>query len=318
MTSNVYPLVTIGIPTYNRADGYLKQTLASALNQTYQNFEIIVSDNCSPDHTESVVKSFSDPRIRYFRHSENIGANNNFNFCLEQASGDYFLLFHDDDLIDTDFVETCMKAANYSTATGIVRTGTRVIDSDGRVLEELPNMVGGLSTEDFFMGWFTGKTALFLCSTLFNTKLLKEMGGFNSKHQLFQDVIAEAQLAARFGRVDVQEVKASFRRHPETRTFSHKVIEWCEDSLMVLDVMCDLVPEDKVPAIKNQGMRFLCGRNYSRVSAIDSPVKRFFTYLSVYRMFNYRLFPPIFPKKPLRRGIRYAKRKMDQLLASGG
>jgi glycosyltransferase involved in cell wall biosynthesis len=74
MTKSSQPLVTIAMPTYNRADGFLKQALQSAVSQTYANIEIIVSDNCSTDNTESVVKEMKDPRIRYFKHSENMGA----------------------------------------------------------------------------------------------------------------------------------------------------------------------------------------------------------------------------------------------------
>ena len=59
-----FPLVTIAIPTYNRADGYLKEAIQSALDQTYPNLEIIVSDNCSIDDTESIVKCLSEPDIR--------------------------------------------------------------------------------------------------------------------------------------------------------------------------------------------------------------------------------------------------------------
>ncbi len=105
-------LVTIAIPTYNRADNYLKQALSSAVGQTYRNIEIIVSDNCSTDNTESVAKNFKDSRIRYFRQKENIGSNNNCNFCLEHANGIYFLLFFDDDLIDHNFTEACINAIN--------------------------------------------------------------------------------------------------------------------------------------------------------------------------------------------------------------
>ena len=99
MEHSTYPLVTIAIPTYNRANGYLKNAIECALKQTYRNIEVVISDNCSSDNTEEVVKGYTDPRIRYFRQSANIGANNNFNFCLEKAQGSYFLLFHDDDSI---------------------------------------------------------------------------------------------------------------------------------------------------------------------------------------------------------------------------
>ena len=287
MTKNSQPLVTIAIPTYNRADSYLKQALESAVNQTYQNIEIIVSDNCSTDNTEAVVKGFSDPRIRYFRQARNIGANNNFNFCLEQARGAYFLLFQDDDLIDADFIDVCMKGANYDTDVGIIRAGIRRIDSHGNVLSESPNLVGGLSTEEFFLAWFAGKTPMHLCSTLFNTERLREIGGFNSKHQLFQDVLAEVQLAARFGRVDVEDIKASFRKHASQTSVSSKVSSWCEDSLLLLDAMCDLVSDGKKELVRSEGKKFFTGHNYRIARTIESPVDRFFAYLIVLKNFGY-------------------------------
>lgn len=289
MTSDVHPLVTIAIPTYNRADNYLRQALESALSQTYQHIEIIVSDNHSTDNTEAVVKNLSDPRMRYFRQAENIGANNNFNFCLEQAKGDYFSLLQDDDMIDSDFVDVCMRAADYDTDIGIIRTGMRRIDSHGKVIAETRNLVGGLSTEDFFLGWFAGKTPMHLCSTLFNTKRLKEIDGFDSKHQPFQDVFAEVQLAARWGRVDVEDIKATFRQHPSQSTVSAKVGSWCEDSLALLDVMCDLVSDEKKALVRSEGMWFFIGHNYSMAGRVKSPIDRFVAYLTVFKKFDYPL-----------------------------
>ena len=53
LKETTYPLITIAIPTYNRADNYLKQAIQCAINQTYSNVEIVISDNCSMDNTES-------------------------------------------------------------------------------------------------------------------------------------------------------------------------------------------------------------------------------------------------------------------------
>lgn len=286
-------LVTIGIPTYNRADRYMRDALRSALAQTYSNLEIIVSDNCSKDGTTELVNSFNDPRIRYFRHEKNIGANNNFNFALNQAKGKYFLLLQDDDLIDADFIETCMRSVDPTTEVGIIRTGTRIIDHTGRILNETPNMVEGLSTEDFFRGWFSGKTTLYLCSTLFNTKLLKGIGGFGSKHNLFQDVMAEAELAARFGRIDVCDVKASFRKHDSEMTFSAAVGSWCEDSLILLEQMCEILPEEKRQQIRKEGMCFFSRINYGRAAAVKSLSGQYRAYGTVWKYFGFRHFPPV-------------------------
>ena len=312
MDNNYRPLVTIAIPTYNRADGYLREALESALSQTYEKIEIVVSDNCSMDNTESVVRSFSDSRIQYFRQPTNIGANNNFNFCVQVAKGEYFLLLHDDDLIDHDFIDVCLRKANYATNYGIIRTGTRIINGKGYVVEEFPNNVGGLSTVEFFRGWFAGKTVLYLCSTLFNTKGLKEIGGFKSKHNLFQDVVAEVQLAARFGRVDIRDVKASFRKHDMEMTFSVKVSMWCEDSLELLELMCDLV-SDRQDIIRDEGFHFFARLNYGRARAVRPTVQRMIAYLIVFRMFKYKYLPPIFLfslRNPVYRMLRSVKRSM--------
>jgi len=290
MDHNTFPLVTIAIPTYNRANGYLRNAIECALKQTYQNIEVVVSDNCSSDNTGEIVKGYADPRIRYFRQEANIGANNNFNYCLDKAHGSYFLLFHDDDLIDSDFVETCIKSLVNRADVGIIQTGTRVIDVGGNVLREIPNRVGDASIEDFFRGWFAGRTALYLCSTLFNTGRLREIGGFRSKHNLFQDVFAEVQLAALYGRVGIRDVKASFRKHTGEMTFAAKVLDWCEDSICLLDVMCALLPE-KEKTLRSEGLPFFAKLNYNRAKAVKNPLRRIAAYIMVFKQFRYRYLP---------------------------
>ena len=282
----MYPLVTIGIPTYNRANSYLRQALESAVKQTYPNIEIVVSDNCSTDDTETLVKYFEDPRIRYFKQTENIGAYKNFNFCLHQAHGKYFLILSDDDLVDHDFIDVCMKSANYSTDIGIIRTGTRVIDDKGIVLAKRTNEVVGLSTEQFFRGWFASKTAFYPCSTLFNTKQLKEIGGFHPENNLFHDSFVLVKLAAKFGRVDVEDIKASFRKHQGEITFAVKVKDWSKDSLLLLDEMCNLVSKKYRVTIRKEGMKFFACLNYNRSKAIKTPIIRLGTYLMVYWKFD--------------------------------
>ena len=285
------PLVTIGISTYNRADGYLQGALLSALKQGYPNLEIVVSDNGSTDHTESFVKSFEDPRVRYFKQEENIGAVANFDFCLEQAQGAYFLLLHDDDLIDPDFVEACMSAVGDDTSLGIIRTGTRVIDDDGKTVAHNPNRMRGLTTADFFVNWFTKKTAIYFCSTLFNTQLLKDMGGLQTRTNVFEDVVAIARLSARHGRGDVYENKASFRIHGSNKgsTFN-SINDWAEDSHYLLDVLCEEMPGD-AERLLEVGKPYLCERLYRYASKLPDMGERVRTYLWAYRSFDYSASP---------------------------
>jgi len=289
---NASPLVTIAIPTYNRAASYLPQVLTSALSQSYPSIEIIVSDNGSSDHTDRVVASFSDPRIRYCRQQKNIGAADNAHFCLRQGKGVYFLLLHDDDLIDPDFIECCMRAAQYRPDFGIIRTGTRVIDSTRRVLYESANRAVGLSTEDFFLGWFGLKTSMYLCSTLFNTQRLREIGGLRSRHYLFDDAMAMVQLASRYGRVDVEDVKASFRNHDVRLSTAGNVADWCEDSLELLETIVGLASKNQ-KQLRSAGMKFLSRKNYRHASLVRSSWRRFLAHMIVYRSYGFRYPPPL-------------------------
>lgn len=279
------PLVSIGIPTYNRANGFLRDALESALRQSYKNLEIIVSDNGSTDNTKAYVTSFNDPRIKYFCQSPSIAPHENFNFCLNQATGAYFSLLHDDDVLDDDFIETCMKAANYDDKYGLIRTGLRGIDDNGKLLFEKKNLARDLPPHEFFMAWFQAKTPMHLCSTLFNTKKLRTIGGFNSKHQLFNDVAAELRLVATYERKDVEEIKASFRRHVGSRTSTHKIRPWCEDSLELLDLICALAPEQQ-EKIRKEGIQFFTKHNLRLVRSMPSVFGQLISYWIIFWTFE--------------------------------
>jgi glycosyltransferase involved in cell wall biosynthesis len=294
----------------------LPKAIESARNQTYPNLEIIVSDNCSIDHTERLVTGIIDSRIRHFKHPMNIGSNKNLNFCLKEAKGEHFLLLCDDDLIDEDFIETCMKAAQYKTDTGVILTGVRLIDAKGRVRSERPNMTSGYPTDAFFRAWFAGKAPLYLCNTLFNTKRFREIDGFRSKHNLYDDVMAIVQLAAKYGRIDIHEIKASPRLHESKLGLAAEIADWCEDSLILLDLMCDLVSENRA-LIRQEGMRVFSRRNYSRARVIRSPLKRFMAYMIVFKKFNYRHPPPLYPRRFHPQRLRGIRMKMKRLLSMG-
>lgn len=255
------PTVTIGMPTYNRADRFLRPALERALAQTWDDLEIIVSDNCSTDNTAEIVASYSDPRVRYVRQESNIGANNNFNFCLEEAKGDYFLLYHDDDEIDPDMVSSCMEAAGGRTDYGVIRTGTRLIDGDGKLIREVPNRAAGLDYNAFFQAWMRDRFTSYVCSTLFNTRMLREIGGFRSRHGLYQDLMAIAKLIGRAGHCDIEEVKASFRRHDENYGNAADLRAWCEDGIQLAKVIADEAPSDG-ELLYSAAMKYLCRNVY--------------------------------------------------------
>lgn len=131
---NITPLVTIGIPTYNRPVG-LRHVLNCALEQTYQNIEIIIADNCSEPKlaVDEVIKNYSqDNRVVYFRHEKNIGPMNNFEFLLRKAKGKYFIWFPDDDNYDdSELIEKYVRVLESAPLASASMGSVEYIDGTG-------------------------------------------------------------------------------------------------------------------------------------------------------------------------------------------
>jgi len=98
-------LVSLGMPVFNEEQNIIK-ALNSILNQSYENFELIISDNCSTDKTSQICKNFAlkDNRIKYFRQKENLGPARNFKFVFDKAKGKYFSWVAADDIRSKSFL----------------------------------------------------------------------------------------------------------------------------------------------------------------------------------------------------------------------
>jgi glycosyltransferase involved in cell wall biosynthesis len=103
-------MISIGLPVYN-GEQFLLEKFDSLLSQTFQNFEIIVSDNASTDSTKSICESYlkKDSRIKYFRQEKNLGVLANYNFVLKKANGEYFVWTAADDIMDPTFLEKLIQ-----------------------------------------------------------------------------------------------------------------------------------------------------------------------------------------------------------------
>lgn len=103
--SHSRPIVSIGMPVYN-GERFIREALDSLLTQTFSDFELIISDNASTDATESICRIYAeqDPRVRYIRQPENLGALPNFQFVLNEACGEYFMWAACDDMWDRNWI----------------------------------------------------------------------------------------------------------------------------------------------------------------------------------------------------------------------
>lgn len=134
------PLVSVGIPTFNRPDG-LRRTLSCITQQTYRHLEIIVSDNHSSDpRVAEVCREYGarDGRILVHRQATNLGPTENFRFVLRQANGKYFMWAADDDSWEPRFIESLVALLERDQRVGVAFCNFDARLDDGTRVDSYP------------------------------------------------------------------------------------------------------------------------------------------------------------------------------------
>ena len=130
------PKVTIGLPVFN-GEKYLAQAVDSILAQTFEDFELLISDNASTDGTPEICEHYvkADKRVQYFRNKVNLGAAPNFNGLVPKARGMYFKWAACDDLLEPDFLRACIEALDTSPDAVLSFSDVVVIDAEGEQIK---------------------------------------------------------------------------------------------------------------------------------------------------------------------------------------
>jgi glycosyltransferase involved in cell wall biosynthesis len=228
------PRVTVAIPTLNRL-GYLKEALQSAQAQTYPNIEILISDNGSTDGTREFLRSVMG--IRAYHQAQNVGMLPNWNACLHLASGDFFLLLSDDDILEPTAVERLVSpfltgvGAIPGEKVGLTYCWTKIVDATGSLLSHSHRAPAIETGETLVIEFFRCRRSLYPCAILMRTGDLKELGGYQSDaYAVAADAHAWAQLAMRRGYAAfVDEKLAVYRMHPQNLTKSGGSEVWMKD-----------------------------------------------------------------------------------------
>lgn len=132
------PPLSIGLPVYN-GEAYLADSLGALLGQTFEDFELIISDNASTDGTADICRRFEalDSRVRYMRQPVNIGAALNHHFVFQQSGSALFKWAAADDLYARDLLERCVGVLDERREVILAHSWTAAIDSEGRLTQAL-------------------------------------------------------------------------------------------------------------------------------------------------------------------------------------
>ncbi|MCI0543758.1 MAG: glycosyltransferase, partial [Actinobacteria bacterium] len=127
------------MPVYNGSN-FVAEAIESVLAQTFDDFELIISDNASTDQTPEICLSYAadDKRIRYLRNRKNLGGGPNYRRVFELSRGEFFKIANHDDVSHPEFLERCLAVLDGNPAIVSAYPLTADIDSSGQVIRKLP------------------------------------------------------------------------------------------------------------------------------------------------------------------------------------
>ena len=246
------PRLSIGLPVYNGED-YLAESIEALLGQTYEDFELIISDNASTDSTSDICRRYSnqDSRIRYIRQPRNIGLSPNHNFVLDRSRGELFKWAAADDLYGRDLLKYCVEALDEHPDVVLAHAFEGVIDGEGRVTQAMdyPLATDSPRAPERFRSILFGSSGLFesrdqaapglvrvdnsgilrACDEygVIRTAVLRQVAPLGSYHHSDRIVVCELALHGRF---HITPDWLYFRRDTPDRTYnaSPKLRDRCE------------------------------------------------------------------------------------------
>ncbi|WP_298894553.1 glycosyltransferase family A protein [uncultured Psychroserpens sp.] len=168
MSSNQNILVSVVVPCYNQAQ-YLDEALQSVLDQIYTNWECIIVNDDSPDHTEAIAKAWveKDQRFSYLKQ-DNKGLSGARNFGISYAKGEYILPLDADDRIGVDYIDLAIKAFKEDAALKVVYSNAEKFGLENKTWNLRPFSLFNLA-----------KSNVIFCSAVFKKEDWERVGGYD-------------------------------------------------------------------------------------------------------------------------------------------
>ena len=129
------PAISVIMPVYN-AEKYIRKSIESILYQTFEDFELVLIDDCGNDKSMEIARQFSDERIRIIENADNIGISSSRNRGIKESHGKYIALMDDDDIVILHWYEDWLNISE------------EICGDDGAILHEIEEKVDRLTTSE--------------------------------------------------------------------------------------------------------------------------------------------------------------------------
>lgn len=218
---------SITIPAYKAS--FLYEAIQSCLEQSYDNFELIIVDDCSPENLRSIVDKFDDKRVKYYRNNTNCGALNvvdNWNICLSYCSGDYIICMGDDDRLMPNCLDIYYKYICKYPDCAVFHGVTEIIDENSDFVFFQEGRPEWESVWAYIWWRWTFRDHQYIGDFCFRKNELVKVGGFYKLPLAwFSDEISVAILGTRNGIVNTHELCFQYRENSQTITSSGNTIQ---------------------------------------------------------------------------------------------
>lgn len=219
-------LVSIIIPTFNRAD-LLVETLDSIIEQTYKNWECLVIDDGSTDHTDDIISHYStiDPRIVYHKRPSNYasGGNGARNYGLDLAKGEYINWFDSDDIMRPNFLNEHLSLLINSASSFSVCKCNQFSTNQSEAKDFVINEI---KSNNPLLDYISDKIKVMTPSSVFKTEFIKSNAyRFNEKLKAAQEWEFYIRVFADFDQYEtIDKQLVSLRQHPDGMSYNSKIL----------------------------------------------------------------------------------------------
>lgn len=173
------PRYSICIPAYKSR--FLRDCIQSILTQRNTDFELIILNDCSPEPVAQIVKRFKDERISYVENDKNVGAVKlveNWNKCLQMASGEFVMIMGDDDLLAPDYLDEFEKLIQAYPQLDVYHCRSKIINSKGESVMLTPALPSYEHVYDSIWHRLHQLRSNYISDYVYRTATLKQRGGF--------------------------------------------------------------------------------------------------------------------------------------------
>jgi len=210
------PLVSILMTSYNN-ELYIGEAIESIINQTYQNWELLVADDCSSDRTRSTIDSYSDERIKTFHNNANLHYLRTRNKLVQYVKGDYITLLDADDLCSKERIQLQLNAFLEDKNLALCGTLVAFINSNGQLLnidDDKPLTYDQIKKQIKSKNVFTGSTIMV------KTSVWNEFNGYRDYFSSFgyEDYDLTSRISEKYKTINLPQKLYSYRQYPESFT----------------------------------------------------------------------------------------------------